>query len=351
MWSVGVCIQPVPRMRSTAVNKTTIKVQHVFRAGMARGCLQHCSGHSSQCANVTVRVPPWRPQRFPRSWLSFINKWLLFQRHKHNPWREVSGFISALQGQANALPPLPFSGRKEERHGSNGSEARTQPAVEPSPCGKAQGLGGVRGIAIPAPGPAVLWPWGFPACQGNLAVQHARPGCSRSEPRAGLWWLRPAGLWHSKARAARVGERVSPALPWKLAPVTHRNSSDTAEITGRKQVRAPSLSLGLVSKLTCSMAMALSSNSTFLPPVSYLWSLSIPLVFSDPQNSCFALARLSLHSRTSLPCLSCRQEQCSAPHCLPRVLVRPSNVNSPLVFPVIAQNIPLLFGQKQSRNT
>lgn len=64
---------------------------------------------------------------------------MLFQRHRPNPWRQVSDFISVLQGQVYALLPFPVSGRREEWHGSSGSEARRQPAVERSPCGQAQG--------------------------------------------------------------------------------------------------------------------------------------------------------------------------------------------------------------------
>lgn len=58
---------------------------------------------------------------------------------------------------------------------------RTRPAAERSPCGQAQG-GGSRGRG-------------------------------------------PAGLCHSKARAARVGEGTFPAFGWKLAPVTHQTAA------------------------------------------------------------------------------------------------------------------------------
>lgn len=101
--------------------------------------------------------------------------------------------------------------------------------------------------------PGIVW-WTICAvCQGNLAARRARTGDAPEAPgSAGPRWgakaWRPADLCHSKARAATVGERISHTFPWKLAPVTHWNSSDSTEITGRRQVRAPSLSLDRVSK-------------------------------------------------------------------------------------------------------
>lgn len=162
---------------------------------------------------------------------------------------------------------------------------RTRPAAERSPCGQAQG-GGSRGRG-------------------------------------------PAGVCHSKARAARVGEGTFSRLWLEAGACDSPNSSDVTEITGRRQVRAPSLSLDRVSK-PIQRSNGTLQNSTFQS--LFPQSLTCPcrsLLFSpDPQISCFPLAGLSSTSFPSDPLswLSCRRELCPAlgPHCLPRVSVRPS---------------------------
>lgn len=125
--------------------------------------------------------------------------------------------------------------------------------------------------------PLVCWPTPVPGLgraretsPSNKPGAGGAPAASGSQGAVTGWFVPQQG-----------GAAISPTFPWELAPVTHRNSSDIAEIAGRRQVRAPSLLLDRVSKPMQHGNGTLQSLhiSVFVPPCSHL-SLPILLVLS-----------------------------------------------------------------------